>query len=293
MRGRDETFAPSAPSALLRASFLFALLALTACYQPPSYDETSFACAENERCPSGFRCVDHRCVTGSDALVHFAATSFPRGCAPGPDCAADAQPARTITLRSFLLASDEVTQRDYQRCMDSGICPAPIGDFSPSSDPASPIRGVTAAAAAAYCNQFFKVDDRPGRLPTEAEWERAAREAGGSYPWGAAAPSCALANYAGCAGEPEPAHEGGKTPSGLRDLAGNVREWVSDSYAADYYATGDDLSNPTGPVTGTAAVVRGGSYASPPSALLVWARDSAERTTAPADVGFRCAASTD
>lgn len=285
----------------MRAARTFATLVLAlgsallfACYAPPSYDDTSFACAENERCPSGFRCVDDRCVASGDALVHFDAATFTRGCVTGADCAADAQPPRSISLRSFLLAPDEVTQRDYQRCLDAGICPAPApGGFSPTTTPTLPVRGVTASAAAAYCGQFFEIDGRHGRLPTEAEWERAAREGGGTYPWGSAAPSCALANFAGCAGKPQPAHDGGKTPSGVRDLAGNVREWVSDSYAADYYTTSSDLDNPTGPSTGTAAVVRGGSYASPPSALPVWARDSAERATAPEDVGFRCAASSD
>jgi sulfatase modifying factor 1 len=81
----------------------------------------------------------------------------------------------------------------------------------------------------------------------------------------------------------------GATPSGVHDLAGYVREWVSDRYAPDYYANSTEAMNPTGPDSGEDAVVRGGGFVSPTAALRVWWRDQVPRTAAPEDVGVRCA----
>lgn len=286
---------------MARAASLVACVAglavMSACYAPPDPAGTSFTCIEDDRCPSGYTCVDDHCVidgsSGGDgnAFVRFPGTEVTRGCMPGPDCPADAQPARTLEIGSFLLQRNEVSQGEYDACVQVGRCAAPPAElYTPATTPALPARGMTWASADAYC-RFVQA-----RLPTEAEWERAARDDGGPYPWGQAAPSCARATYSGC-GAIQPARTGGATSKDVRDLAGNVREWVNDYYAADYYATEDDLSNPHGPLAGTHRVTRGGSSVLPASALLVWARapqDAASISAAElGDIGFRCADDTD
>jgi formylglycine-generating enzyme required for sulfatase activity len=150
----------------------------------------------------------------------------------------DERPAHTVTLKAFYLDLTEVTNEAYQKCVDAGVCRVhdkasakvnKVGDDRSFRRPRQPISAVSWDDAVAYCGWVKK------RLPTEAEWEKAARGADGRrYPWGSEFPT----REHGVFGEGTTADVGtrprGKGPYGHLDLAGNVWEWVQDFY--DPYA---------------------------------------------------------
>jgi formylglycine-generating enzyme required for sulfatase activity/tRNA A-37 threonylcarbamoyl transferase component Bud32 len=130
-------------------------------------------------------------------------------------------------------------------------------------------------------------------LPTEAEWEKAARGAeANEYPWGNVAPSGNLANYAGKIGDTVPigSYPGGASPYGALDMAGNVYEWVADWYSDNYYSVSPS-SNPTGPSTGTHKVMRGGSWQLGAYPLHPYEREVSQPEFGNSNLGFRCAQS--
>jgi len=157
-----------------------------------------------------------------------------------------------------------------------------------------PMIEVSWYGARAYCEW------RGGRLPSEAEWEKAARGTTmHAYPWGDSAPKCTLANYYTgdgdfCLGSTAPvgSYPSGASLYGVLDMAGNVAEWVNDWYSSSYYSNSFS-SNPLGESTGSCRVLRGGSWYSHVNYLRVASRYYFEYPFGSnAGIGFRCAAST-
>jgi formylglycine-generating enzyme required for sulfatase activity len=217
-----------------------------------------------------------------------------------PNLFANEGPLHRVTLSAFWLDRTEVTVGDYARCAAAGRCRAlPLGEGARRFDrDRFPASLVTWDEARAYCEY------RGARLPTEAEFERAARGLGGRrFPWGDLYNTHA-SNHGRLAWQTTDASDGfaelapvgsfssGRTPDGFVDLAGNVSEWVADRYAPEYEEA--DAVDPQGPSIANSAparVVRGGSYRSAPPWLRGAAREAQEAGTRRPWVGFRCARS--
>jgi formylglycine-generating enzyme required for sulfatase activity len=152
-----------------------------------------------------------------------------------------------------------------------------------------PVVGVTWFGAAAYCEW------RETRLPTEAEWQKAARggREGSEYPWGDEAPTCAQgepsdATFADCDSGLVEAGNAAFNGFGLRDVAGNAWEWVADWYSAEYYAESPS-DNPTGPETGDVRGMRGGGWNATAGQLRVALRERSVPEQSSDYLGLRCA----
>jgi Tol biopolymer transport system component len=201
-------------------------------------------------------------------------------------------PQHSVALDGFWLDRTEVTNAQYALCVEAGQCqPSRLANDEAYNQDDSPVAGIPWADAADYCTWAA------GRLPTEAEWEYAARGPEGSiFPWGEAF-DCTGGNLdekiTGCdEGYDGPSPVGsfpdGASWCGALDLAGNVWEWVADFYGP-YPA--EQQENPTGPATGTERLLRGGSWGYLPAFVR-----TAYRYPVPPDadylaVGFRCALS--
>ncbi|HET6845193.1 MAG TPA: SUMF1/EgtB/PvdO family nonheme iron enzyme, partial [Anaerolineales bacterium] len=177
-------------------------------------------------------------------------------------------PQKTVYLDAFWIYASPVTNRMYTQCVATGNCAPPAQEIgSPVySNPLYgdfPVVGVTWDMAANYCGWA------QAQLPTEAQWEKAARgEDGAVYPWGIAAPSCNTLNFKGCVGHSTSVLDfpDGRSPYGVYDMAGNVFQWVNDFYDEHAYDAMADR-NPTGPAAGSSHVLRGSSYETEKSIL--------------------------
>jgi formylglycine-generating enzyme required for sulfatase activity len=198
----------------------------------------------------------------------------------------DEQPVHQVMLDSYWIYDREVTNAMYRVCVEDGVCGLPaFTDFYNNqlySD--HPVVYVSWYAAAAYCEWAG------GRLPTEAEWEKAARGTDGRmFPWGELA-SCEQANLSGCSPEMTMvvgSLPGGASPYGVLDMAGNAAEWVSDWYEPEYYQNSLE-ENPHGPMTGELKVIRGGSWKNPGVGLRVTNRGGNYPEVFSTGIGFRC-----
>jgi eukaryotic-like serine/threonine-protein kinase len=201
-----------------------------------------------------------------------------------------------VILNGFWIDQTEVTNGQYAHCVDEGVCQPPVrlDSYShpeyfgnPQFD-AYPVIYVTWNDADTFC----RWDAR--RLPTEAEWERAARGSDERiYPWGDQAPQPTLLNYDFGVGDISPVGQYplGASPYDVLDMAGNVQEWVSDWYSADYYSS-SAASDPRGPLATKARVVRGGSWLDNRYGVRSALRRFYPPDSAFVNLGFRCAVST-
>jgi formylglycine-generating enzyme required for sulfatase activity len=216
-------------------------------------------------------------------MVEVPAGAFTMGC---DACDADEAPAHQVVLSRFFIDRTEVTQAAYAACAS---CTAPSANYTPQATPMKPVSNVTWDQAVAFCASVGK------HLPTEAQWEKAAR--GGadarSYPWGETTTNpCLYANIDTCATGVREVGQlpMGASPYGALDLAGNLWEWTADHYAADAYTSATTGTDPAGPATGTQRVYRGGSSGN----MLTLARTSNRASAYSPNVGgsglgFRCA----
>lgn len=165
------------------------------------------------------------------------------------------QPVHKIYLDSYQIGKYEVTVRQYRAFCQATARQMPVAPSWGWKDN-HPIVNVTWSDAEAYCEWAG------GRLPTEAEWEKAARGTDGRvYPWGNAWDNskCANGQLHLTSTAPVGSYLGGMSPYGCLDMAGNVWEWCSDWYGEDYYKTSPNR-NPTGPDSGDYRVMRGGCW---------------------------------
>lgn len=214
-------------------------------------------------------------------MVYVPSGNFLMG-SEADDADNDESPEHMVYLDAFLIYKHEVTNAQYRLCIAAGECGGDLINY-PEDD--LPVAFIDWYGANIYCEWA------DGRLPTEAEWEKAARGTDGrTYPWGEETPSCSLAQYGDCSEEgtmPVGSFPWGASPYGALDMAGNVWEWMADWYDENYYSLAPS-KNPQGPDFGTFRVIRGGSWVN-----IMWnIRASNRNMDYPQDAtnnnGFRC-----
>ncbi|MBI5499087.1 MAG: SUMF1/EgtB/PvdO family nonheme iron enzyme [Deltaproteobacteria bacterium] len=229
--------------------------------------------------------------------VRVPAGKFVMGSDPG-EGTRDERPEHVVWLDAYGIDVHEVTNAEYRACVDAGTCSAPSHTYSAARKEYFekrdfddfPVIYVTWRQARDYCAW------KGARLPTEAEWEKAARGPAPderNYPWGDTVPDCEHANFGGaqgCVGDTDTVGSRplGASPFGALDLAGNVWEWTADWFDSQYYAR-SPAKNPRGPDHGSHRVIRGGCWLSDPASLRVSCRQAELPSTQAPNVGFRCA----
>lgn len=202
-------------------------------------------------------------------------------------------PSHNVTLDAFWIDETEVTNAMYARCDEEGACDPPwsvaAGTIARYYDNPTfadfPVIYVSWNDARDYCAWAER------RLPTEAEWEKAARGTDERiYPWGDNVPTTDLANHGGLVGNTTPVDEysAGASPYRVLNMAGNVWEWVADYYDHAYYNKSRS-SNPLGPVAGDNRVMRGGSWRDVKETIRVVHRFGNYPLDTSSSLGFRCA----
>jgi formylglycine-generating enzyme required for sulfatase activity len=221
-------------------------------------------------------------------LVVVPAGRFLMGSEAGQDCE---RPVHNVWVDAFRLAAQQVTNEDYARFLAStGALPPPFWHDPNFSRAEQPVVGVSWHEAARYCEWLSAATSNHYRLPTEAEWERAARGGveGKLFPWGDAPPET-LRNYASrWRSGPEPVGQSAPNDFGLFDMCANVHEWCSDWYDANYYALSPER-NPCGPDLSRRRASRGGSWRHHVKVSRCAARSSIPPEFQYADYGFRVA----
>jgi formylglycine-generating enzyme required for sulfatase activity len=222
-------------------------------------------------------------------MILIPAGEFMMGCNDQVDkkCQGNEKPYHKVYLDAYLIDKFDVTQADYNECVDSKTCKANKKEKG-LTDNRQPVVNVRWAEANTYCQWAGK------RLPTEAEWEKAARGTDGRvYPWGGGANNIDISktNFAASnIGTTTPVgnYPSGASPDGVMDIAGNVWQWLADWYDKNYYHSSADR-NPKGPESGKSRVLRGGSWYDEASSLRTSYRFDAAPDRADNIIGFRCA----
>jgi len=246
-------------------------------------------------------------------MISIPAENFPMGCHSDHNgnysCSSDELPLHTVYLDAYYIDKYEVTNVqmaaflnsrgsnvcDGYKCVDLDDPYLRIsytgGQYVVDSGYGNhPVVEVTWYGANAFCTENGK------RLPTEAEWEKAARGTTvRAYPWGDNAPTCGLANFWDgkyCVRDTAPvgSYLSGASPYGVLDMAGNVWEWVNDWYLSTYYSS-SPANNPTGPASGTYRALRGGSWIRLAYDLRTAYRDYYDPSGSVSYGGFRCGGS--
>ncbi len=227
-------------------------------------------------------------MSNEPALVPIPEGWFLMGSDAGQD---NERPIHRVWIDSFHLAARQVTNADFDRFVEAtGAPPAPFRHDPNFHHSEQPVVAVSWFEATKYCEWLSSVTGDDYRLPTEAEWERAARGGveGKLYPWGDAPPE-SLPDYATrWKNGPEPVAQYAPHGFGLYDIGENVHEWCSDWYQADYYAISPER-NPRGPDRGERRASRGGSWRHHIKVTRCAARSSIPPQFQYADYGFRVA----
>jgi len=215
-------------------------------------------------------------------------------------------PPHNVTLKSYWIYQIEVTNAMYQTCVNEKACPLPqqkksrtrLSYYNNPLFDDYPVIYVTWQSAAAYCTWAG------GRLPTEAEWEKAARGDQDTrlFPWGDKPPLGSQANFCDdrCASEPDDrekqdgyedtapvgSYPAGASPYGALDMSGNVWEWVFDWFQPGY--SKNDVEDPRGPASSKTRTIRGGSWYNPSAGLRIVQRDGVKPDNSLDTLGFRC-----
>jgi len=223
-------------------------------------------------------------------LISIPGAWFLMGSASGQDCE---RPVHRVWINAFLLAATQVTNAEYQRFVHASSYDAPpFWDDANFSHPQQPVAGVSWFDADRYCQWLSSQTGRRYRLPTEAEWERAARGdfEQKDFPWGNDPPQ-SLPDYATrWQTGPESVARDAPNSFGLYNICDNVHEWCSDWYSPNYYVASPER-NPRGPAEGLRKASRGGSWRHHVKVARCSARSSIPPDFHYADYGFRLACS--
>jgi formylglycine-generating enzyme required for sulfatase activity len=220
-------------------------------------------------------------------LVRIDAASFLMGSNAGRD---NERPVHRVDLDAFAIGRCQVTNAEYDLFVQcSGHLPPAHREEPQFNDPRQPVVAVSWFDAVSYCHWLSSETGRRFRLPTEAEWECAARGglAGSLYPWGDERRDDGTRWIRG----PEAGGGGAPNGFGLYDMCENVHEWCSDWYQPDYYAVSPQR-NPRGPETGVRRASRGGSWRHQIKVTPCAARSSLPPDLHYTDYGFRVACDT-
>ena len=222
-------------------------------------------------------------------MVYVPAGTFTMGT---NDSRVDQRPAHEVWLDAYWIDQYEISNQQYAVCVSAGACIEPVSYESETREEYYndatysnyPVIHVSWNQANTYCTWTG------GRLPTEAEWEKAARGTDGRiYPWGNEFPDKTRLNYNNLNGDTTAvgSYSTGASPYGVMDMAGNVREWILDWYGNDYYLSSQE-NNPMGPEEGEVRGLRGGAWQSDVNSTRVVYRNLGYPQNSSNHIGFRC-----